>query len=108
MLQCIVPWIVKKISQLLIRIYILSEPLYITLTDEYFHAICFSCQGVVWWCKGAEQTSSAGGILLIWIIVGQGPIVLAVGADGGCLDIFLSSITPLFFLPLSGRRPDID
>ena len=24
----------------------------------------------------------------IWIIVGQGPIVLAVGAGGGCLDIF--------------------
>ena len=23
-----------------------------------------------------------------WIIVGQGPIVLAVGAGGGCLDIF--------------------
>ena len=28
------------------------------------------------------------GILLIWIIVGQGPIALAVGAGGGCLDIF--------------------
>ena len=26
----------------------------------------------------------------------------------GRLDIFLSSITSLFFLPLSGRRPDID
>ena len=24
----------------------------------------------------------------IWILVGQGPIVLAVGAGGGCLDIF--------------------
>ena len=24
----------------------------------------------------------------IWIIVGQGPIALVVGADGGCLDIF--------------------
>ena len=24
----------------------------------------------------------------IWIIVGQGPTVLAEGADGGCLDIF--------------------
>ena len=34
-----------------------------------------------------------------WIIVGQGPIVLAVGAGGGCLDIFLSSITSRFFLP---------
>ena len=28
------------------------------------------------------------GILLVWIIVGQGPIALAVGAGGGCLDIF--------------------
>ena len=36
----------------------------------------------------------------IWMIVGQGPIALAVGAGGGCLDIFLSSIFSLFFLPL--------
>ena len=28
------------------------------------------------------------GVLLIWIIVGQGPTALAVGAGGGCLDIF--------------------
>ena len=28
------------------------------------------------------------GVLLIWMIVGQGPIALAVGAGGGCLDIF--------------------
>ena len=28
------------------------------------------------------------GVLLLWIIVGQGPIALAVGAGGGCLDIF--------------------
>ena len=28
------------------------------------------------------------GVLLVWITVGQGPIVLAVGAGGGCLDIF--------------------
>ena len=27
----------------------------------------------------------------IWIIVGQGPTALAVGAGGGCLDIYLSS-----------------
>ena len=43
---------------------------------------------------------SSRGVLLIWIIVGQGPIVLAAGAGGGCLDIFLSSIFPLFFPPL--------
>ena len=82
----------------------------------------------------------------IWISVGQGPTALAVGAGGGCLDIFtliypfsplspsfwvtaryrlkyclkgplnqkqqtnhlLSSILSLLFLPLFGRRPDID
>ena len=38
------------------------------------------------------------GVLLIWIIVGQGPVALAVGAGGGCLDI-LSLICP--FSPLS-------
>ena len=47
------------------------------------------------------------GVLLIWIRVGQGPTALAVGAGGGCLDIFLSSVIH-FFLSLSGRRPDID
>ena len=48
------------------------------------------------------------GVLLFWIRVGQGPTTLEVGAGGGCLDIFLSSIISLFFLPLSGRRPDKD
>ena len=28
------------------------------------------------------------GVLLVWMIVGLGPIALAVGAGGGCLDIF--------------------
>ena len=28
------------------------------------------------------------GVLLIWTSVGQGPTALAVGAGGGCLDIF--------------------
>ena len=44
----------------------------------------------------------------IWIIVGQGPTALAVGACGGCLDIF-TLICPFFTLShLFGRRPDID
>ena len=51
---------------------------------------------------------SLPGALLLWIIVGQGPIALAVGAGGGCLDIFFSSIISLLFLPLFGKRPDID
>ena len=46
-----------------------------------------------------------------WMIVGQGPIALAVGAGGGCLGVvwtfLLSSILYLLCLPLSRRRPDI-
>ena len=34
------------------------------------------------------------GVLLVWMIVGQGPIALAVGAGGGCSDI--SSLIHLF------------
>ena len=37
------------------------------------------------------------GVLLIWIMVGQGPIALAVGAGEGCLDIF-SLVYPFSFL----------
>ena len=44
----------------------------------------------------------------VWMIVGQGRSALAVGAGGGCLDIFFSLLSFLLFLPLSGRRPDID
>ena len=36
----------------------------------------------------------------IWVIVGQGPIALAVGAGGGCLDIF-SLLCPFFSFSLS-------
>ena len=60
---------------------------------------------VVRWCWVNFQCR---GVLLIWIIVGQGPIALAVGAGGGCFDIFSLSVLSLLFLPLSGRRPDID
>ena len=45
----------------------------------------------------------------IWMIVGKGPIALAVGAGGFFFWTFLLSSTfSLLFLPLSGRRPDID
>ena len=36
----------------------------------------------------------------IWVIVGQGSIALAVGAGGGCLDIF-SLLYPFFSFSLS-------
>ena len=57
------------------------------------------------WCRINVQCR---GVKLIWIIVGQGRPALAVGAGGVGLDILLSSIISLFFLPLSGRRPDTD
>ena len=41
-------------------------------------------------------------------VKGKGPTSLAVGAGGGCLEFLLSSILSLHFLPLFGRRPDID
>ena len=40
------------------------------------------------------------GVLLIWIRIGQGPTTLAVGAGGGCLDIF-SLVYYFSFLSLS-------
>ena len=54
------------------------------------------------WSGGAmvlvKLAFSAGASYII--IVGQGPLALAVGAGWVCLDIFLSSIFSLFFLPL--------
>ena len=37
-----------------------------------------------------------------------GPITLAVGAGGACLDFFFSRLYFLFSFSFSGRRPDID
>ena len=42
-------------------------------------------------------------IILIGIILEQGLVVLAIGADEGCLDIFILPIRTLFFLPFSLR-----
>ena len=44
----------------------------------------------------------------IWIIVGQGPTALVVGAGGVVWTFLLSSILSFLFLPPFGRRPDID
>ena len=76
------------------------------VTDILFHFLLFvqSLAGgdrVVGWCRVNFQCR---GILLIWIMAGHWPTVLAVGAGGGCLDIFFS----LFFPPLFRRWPDID
>ena len=42
------------------------------------------------WSGGAMVLNNfkCRGVLLIWLIVGQGPTALPVGAGGGCLDIF--------------------
>ena len=47
--------------------------------------IFFLFQGRVGWRNGAGPVP---GRPTIWITVGQGPTALAVGAGGGCLDIF--------------------
>ena len=44
----------------------------------------------------------------ILITVGQGPIALAVGAGGGSFGHFYSHLSFLLFLPLFGRRLDIE
>ena len=42
----------------------------------------------------------------VWIIVGQGPTALAVGAGGNCLDIFFSRLSFLVSYSLSlGEGP---
>ena len=57
---------------------------------------------VVRWCWVNFQCR---GVLLIWTIVGQGPIVLAVGAGGGCLDIFKLFYLFSFLSPSFGDGP---
>ena len=41
------------------------------------------------------------GVLLVWLIVGQGPIALAVGAGGGLFGHFFSHLSFLFSFSLS-------
>ena len=75
-----------------------SPPCYCTWKDSIKPSLLFSvslmcsllpedlhCGRVVRWCWVNFQCRS---VLLICIIVWQGPTVLAVGADRGCLDIF--------------------
>ena len=58
-----------------------------TFNIFYIPFVITGCRGgrVVRWCWVNFQCQS---VLLIWIRVGQGPTTLAVGAGGGCLDIF--------------------
>ena len=54
---------------------------------------------MVGWCKLPVPRRPTN-----FIIVGQGPTALTVGAGGGCLDILLSSSLSLLCLPPFGRR----
>ena len=59
--------------------------------------VCVCGGGGVGWSGGASKLPVPGRPTIL-MIVGQGPIALAVGAGGGCLDIF----TLLYpFSPLS-------
>ena len=62
------------------------------------------------WSGGAKVLGKlpVPGRPTILITVGQGPTALAVGAGGVVWTFLLSSILSLLFLPLFGRRPDID
>ena len=82
-------------------------PYSLTITTSHAHT-----------CNSTFPTKIGGGRVVgklpvpgrptIFITVGQGHTALAAGAGGRSLDIFLSSIPSLFFLPLFSRRPDID
>ena len=45
------------------------------------------------------------GVLLVWMIVGQGPIALAVGAGGGLFGHFSSHLSFLFSVSPLGDGP---
>ena len=65
------------------------------------------------WSGGAKVLGKlpVPGRPTIWMIEGQGPIALAAGAGGGCLDtftIFTLHYPFSYLLPLSGGRSDID
>ena len=58
----------------------------------WFKGRCFKLLQVLYWgWSGGAMVHGklqVPGRSTIWMVVGQGPIALAVGAGGGCLDIF--------------------
>ena len=69
--------------------------IFVSMTDQYATMLLHIRGGrVVRWSWINFQVR---GVLLAWIRVGQGPTALAVGAGGGCLDIF-TLIYPFSFL----------
>ena len=74
---------------------------------EAFNSTPWYLEGVVG-CAMVLGKPPVPGRPTVWMIVGQGPIALAVGAAGVIWTFLLSSIISLLFLPLFRRRPDID
>ena len=73
--------------------YFCNEPKHILRKWKSYQSVCPQKRvGVVGWCDDPT----------IWMLVGQGPILLAVGVGGGCLDIFtlLYPFLPSFSLSL--------
>ena len=59
--------------------------------------------------RGCWVNFQCRGVLLVWMMVGQGPGALAIDAGGGLVTtFFLSSVFSQFFLPVFGIRFDID
>ena len=82
-----------------INFFNIKKPYHIFIMHTKFEN--FTSEGggqVVRWCCANFQCRA---VLLIWIRVGQRPSVLAVGAGGGCLDIFSLVYYFSFFLSLS-------
>ena len=73
----------------------------------FLSSITLSGSRVGWVVRWCWINFQCWGDLLIWLIVGQGPTALAVGAKGGRLDIF--TLIYLFSLsPSLWETPDID
>ena len=75
---------------------------------EVFVGVFLSCSG---WSGGAMVLGKlpVPGVPPFWITVGQEPTALAVGSGWGLFGHFYSHLSfSLLFLPLFGRRSDID
>ena len=72
--------------------------MYAILVGLKFNILCLEGGGRV--VRRCWVNFQCQGVLLIWIIVGQEPIMLGLGAGEGCLDIF-PLVYLYFFLPPS-------
>ena len=86
------------------------SPLSPSLWEMVRYRLKYSLKGPLGWSAGAMMLGNlpTPGRPTIWITVGQGPTTLAVGAGGVVWTFLLLSIFSFLFLPLFGRRPDID